>query len=113
MAQARKSLQALHRLSDLSPPAESASDDYSNVVDEQLVDCFLVFNRNSSGKISAYELAYVMTNLGDCLTEEEVEEMILEADVDNDGMINYAEFCRMMVAERGVLNPDDTQQAKL
>lgn len=31
----------------------------------------------------------VMTNLGEKLTEEEVDEMIKEADVDGDGQINY------------------------
>ena len=30
-----------------------------------------------------------MTNLGEKLTEEEVEDMIKEADVDGDGMVNY------------------------
>lgn len=30
-----------------------------------------------------------MTNLGEKLTEEEVDEMIKEADVDGDGQINY------------------------
>jgi hypothetical protein len=38
-----------------------------------------------------------MTNLGEKLTEEEVEEMIREADVDGDGQVNYEEFVNMMV----------------
>ena len=39
-----------------------------------------------------------MTNLGERLTEEEVEEMIREADVDGDGQVNYDEFVKMMTA---------------
>lgn len=39
-----------------------------------------------------------MTNLGEKLTEEEVDEMIREADIDGDGHINYEEFVRMMMA---------------
>ena len=38
-----------------------------------------------------------MTNLGEKLTDEEVDEMIREADVDGDGQINYEEFVKMMV----------------
>ncbi len=43
------------------------------------------------------QLRHVMTNLGEKLTEEEVEEMIREADVDGDGQVNYEEFVNMMV----------------
>jgi len=38
---------------------------------------------------TTYVLNQVMTNLGEKLTEEEVDEMIKEADVDGDGQINY------------------------
>jgi Ca2+-binding EF-hand superfamily protein len=44
------------------------------------------------------QLRHVMVNLGEKLTEEEVEEMIREADVDGDGQVNYEEFVKMMVA---------------
>ena len=30
-----------------------------------------------------------MTNLGEKLTDEEVEDMIKEADLDGDGLVNY------------------------
>ena len=30
-----------------------------------------------------------MTNLGEKLTEEEVDEMVREADIDGDGQVNY------------------------
>ncbi|CDJ36704.1 calmodulin, putative [Eimeria mitis] len=39
-----------------------------------------------------------MTNLGEKLTDEEVDEMIREADIDGDGQINYEEFVGMMLA---------------
>lgn len=34
---------------------------------------------------------------GETLSDEEVDEMIREADVDGDGQINYEEFVKMMV----------------
>ena len=38
-----------------------------------------------------------MHNLGEELTDEEVEAIILEADVDGDGEIDYLEFTKMMM----------------
>ena len=42
-----------------------------------------------NGYISSVELRHIMTTLGEKLTNEEVEEMIKEADIDGDGTINY------------------------
>lgn len=38
-----------------------------------------------------------MINLGEKLSDEEVEEMIREADIDGDGLVSYEEFVRMMM----------------
>ena len=48
-----------------------------------------VFDKDGNGYISAAELRHVMTNLGEKLTDEEVDEMIKEADIDGDGQVNY------------------------
>ena len=42
---------------------------------------------------------HVMTNLGEKLTDEEVDEMIREADIDGDGQVNYEEFVTMMTSK--------------
>merc|ERR1711929_1039 len=67
--------------------------------EEELIEAFKVFDRDGNGFISAAELRHVMTNLGEKLTDEEVDEMIREADVDGDGQINYEEFVKMMMAK--------------
>merc|ERR1711904_649212 len=67
--------------------------------EEGLIGAFKVFDRDGNGFISAAELRHVMTNLGEKLTDEEVDEMIREADVDGDGQINYEEFVKMMMAK--------------
>lgn len=65
---------------------------------EELIEAFKVFDRDGNGLISAAELRHVMTNLGEKLTDEQVDEMIREADIDGDGHINYEQFVRMMMA---------------
>ena len=57
--------------------------------EDELRDAFKVFDKDGSGDISAAELRHVMTNLGEKLSDEEVDDMIREADIDGDGMINY------------------------
>ena len=52
--------------------------------EDELREAFRVFDRDGNGFISAVELRHVMTNLGEKLTDEEVDEMIREADLDGD-----------------------------
>lgn len=60
-----------------------------------------MFDKDKDGLISSSELRHVMTNLGERLSEEEVDDMIKEADLDGDGMVNYEGRCtRTGVDER-------------
>ncbi|KAI0559406.1 calmodulin [Gracilaria domingensis] len=52
----------------------------------EIVEAFKVFDKDGSGKISAEELRQVMSNLGEQLSDAEVEEMIREADTNGDGV---------------------------
>lgn len=59
---------------------------------EQRLFCFgfsQVFDKDGDGFISAKELRQVMTNLGEKLTDSDVEDMFAEADVNGDGKIDY------------------------
>lgn len=67
--------------------------------DTALREAFKMFDKDGNGYISAAELRTVMCNLGEKLTEQEVDDMIKEADVDADGMVNYEEFVAMMLAK--------------
>ncbi|KAL4239033.1 hypothetical protein ACF0H5_003737 [Mactra antiquata] len=67
--------------------------------EDELRQAFATFDRDGNGQISAAELRHVMTNLGEKLTDEEVDEMIREADLNGDGQVNYEEFVSMMTSK--------------
>ena len=50
--------------------------------EEEIKEAFRVFDKDGNGFISAAELRHVMNNLNEKLTDEEVDEMIREADID-------------------------------
>mmetsp|Transcript_4483 Transcript_4483/g.12680 ORF Transcript_4483/g.12680 Transcript_4483/m.12680 type:complete len:153 (-) Transcript_4483:127-585(-) len=78
----------------MMPAANRAERDGN--AEEEMLEAFQIFDADGDGNISADELRQIMENLGETLTQEEVEDMVKEADVDGDGEINYQEFCRMM-----------------
>ena len=62
-----------------------------------LGDAFDVFDVKKQGYVLSKELRQFMTLLGDSrLSEDEVEKMIQEADVDGDGTIDKDEFIKML-----------------
>ncbi|KAJ6551372.1 calmodulin [Mycena capillaripes] len=63
--------------------------------EEEIKEASKVFDKDGNGYISTAELRQVMRNLGEKLSDNEVDEMIREADVDGDGQINYEEFVKI------------------
>ncbi|KAB0400049.1 hypothetical protein E2I00_003615 [Balaenoptera physalus] len=63
---------------------------------EEILKAFRLFDDDETGKISFQNLKRVATELGENLTDEELQEMIDEADQDGDGEVNEEEFLRIM-----------------
>ncbi|KAJ2060316.1 hypothetical protein GGI17_003844 [Coemansia sp. S146] len=91
----------------LSLMARQSSD---NNEEEELKEAFRVFDKDGNGFISAAELRHALTNLGEKLTQEEVDEMIQEADVNGDGQIDYDEFVKMMRGDKPSAAPPAAAQ---
>jgi calmodulin len=84
--------------------------------EEEIREAFKVFDKDGNGYISATELSHVMASLGgysllvsyvpsftgvaqsvgEKLTDSEVKQMVIEADTDGDGQINYKEFVKVI-----------------
>ena len=63
---------------------------------EEIMKAFRLFDDDETGKISFKNLKRVAKELGENMTDEELMEMIEEADRDGDGEINEEEFLRIM-----------------
>ena len=67
---------------------------------EILKECFAVFDSDGSGYIERHEMMNIMCNLGTASfaapSEETVDALLAEADIDGDGKISYNEFVRVM-----------------
>ncbi|KAF5301691.1 hypothetical protein FQR65_LT08778 [Abscondita terminalis] len=63
---------------------------------EEILKAFRLFDDDDTGKISFKNLKRVAKELGENLTDEELQEMIDEADRDGDGEISQEEFLRIM-----------------
>ncbi|XP_030836871.1 caltractin [Strongylocentrotus purpuratus] len=63
---------------------------------EEILKAFKLFDDDETGRISFKNLKRVAKELGENLTDEELQEMIDEADRDGDGEINEQEFLRIM-----------------
>ena len=67
-----------------------------NDAKEEYMEAFRVFDRDGDGLISREELRFAMMNLGEKLTDEELDAMLREADDNGDGSIDFSEFFGMM-----------------
>jgi calmodulin len=57
---------------------------------------FKVFDRNSDGYVSKSELYHTLKELGVNLSLDELNKRMKEADCNQDGRIDYSEFCKLM-----------------
>ncbi|XP_046394933.1 centrin-2 isoform X2 [Ischnura elegans] len=63
---------------------------------EEIMKAFRLFDDDETGKISLKNLKRVAKELGENINDEELQEMIDEADKDGDGEVNQEEFIRIM-----------------
>ncbi len=63
---------------------------------EEIRKVFALFDHEGSGKISFRDLKRVVTELGENINDDEMHEMIDEADRDNDGYVVFEDFFRIM-----------------
>jgi len=84
-----------------SPPVSGYTDRVTHKIlnrdpKDEILKAFRLFDDDETGKISFKNLKRVAKELGERMTDEELQEMIDEADRDGDGEVNEEEFLRIM-----------------
>ncbi|XP_053973298.1 uncharacterized protein LOC128873626 [Hylaeus volcanicus] len=80
--------------------------------EQELRDAFRVFDKHNRGYITASDLRAVLQCLGEDLSEEEIEDMIKEVDVDGDGRIDFYEFVHAL-GEPGIEDDEEDEDEEV
>ncbi|SCW00530.1 LAFE_0C06216g1_1 [Lachancea fermentati] len=59
---------------------------------EDFIKAFQVFDKENTGKVSVGDIRYMLTGLGERLSDAEVDELLKGVEVDADGGIDYRKF---------------------
>ena len=65
-----------------------------------ICEAFQAFDDEGHGIISANELKHVLTNMGEKLSEEEINELVKQADTRKDGRVRYKDFVEKMEGKK-------------
>lgn len=67
--------------------------------EEDIIKSFQIFDKENTGFISSSELRVILANLGEKMTEEEIDEMIREGEIDAEGKFYYRNLVKKMNSE--------------
>lgn len=79
-----------------TPAAEAPRDPSGRFTDAEIKDAFLSFDLDKNTFIGAAEIRHVLANIGESVSDQEVDEMIRMVDKDGDGQVSFAEFYAMV-----------------
>lgn len=65
-------------------------------LEQEILEIFEAFDRDGNGVLSGQEIQSIMDLVGVHLTDDQVSELIKQADLDGDGCLNFSEFFRIM-----------------
>jgi hypothetical protein len=79
-----------------SAPGVGPRDPQGRFTDKEIKEAFRSFDLDENNYVGAAEIRHVLVNIGENVTDEEVDEMIRMCDRDGDGQVSYDEFYRMV-----------------
>jgi len=67
--------------------------------ERELREIFRVLDKEKKGEVNVNELRWILKNLGDDLTEDDIDDMIADVDTDGSGWVDYEEFAKLMLGD--------------
>ena len=64
----------------------------NSMTTDDIINAFEIFDRNHNGTLTINEFKHILMDLGEKFSEEEVNEIIEDIDLNKDGKIDYKEF---------------------
>jgi calmodulin len=62
----------------------------------QMIEAFKIFDQYGTGLVNLLQMKSALQNLGEKLRDEELDELLREADIDADGNVNYEELVHIL-----------------
>ncbi|XP_042606340.1 troponin C, skeletal muscle [Cyprinus carpio] len=75
---------------------QQLKEDQAGKSEEELSECFRVFDKNQDGFIDRDEFADILRATGEPVTDEDINELMADADTNKDGKLDFDEFLKMM-----------------
>eukprot|EP01038_Epipyxis_sp_PR26KG_P005989 gene5989-8246_t len=82
--------------SDPSAANAGVRDPAGKFSDDEILEAFKAFDLDKNNFVGAAEIRHVLINIGEQVTDEEVDEMIRMVDSDGDGQVSWDEFYSMV-----------------
>ena len=79
---------------------EPPRDPSGKFTDQEIWEAFQAFDLDKNNFVGAAEIRHVLINIGEQVTDEEVDEMIRMVDKDGDGQVGFEEFFEMVTGGR-------------
>lgn len=67
--------------------------------ERELREMFRILDKEKRGEVNTNELRWILKNLGDDLTENDIDDMIADVDTDGSGWVDYDEFYKLMMSD--------------